>query len=707
MFTDASDAAYAANVYVRAEYPDGNVRVTLALAKARPCPIKKMSIPKLELKGAVLGVCLAKTVNDALDLPQADATYWSDSMNVLHWVRAHSRKFKVDVGNRIAEVQEYSAGSQWNHVPGKLNPADKGTRGLTAAQLASDSVWWNGPEFLVQQHTEWPSRQITVPKELPGMVKRAQVMAFAVQQVSAEVFRLHPDNYSSWKRLVRVTAWCYRFINRCRRRHASTRGDPEAASAAVDSVELKSDELQRAECHWYAIAQAESYPASYRQLTSGKSLAANDPLLRLNPVLDKDYPCVLRVGGRLKTASHLPEHTRHPIILPQHHRITQLIVDAEDRKCDHSVGPNHLLANLMLRFWIIRGKVVTRSHRAHCVLCKKKWATVASQQIAPLPLFRTAPPYQAFSRVGVDYAGPFRTKQGRGKTQLKRYLCVFSCLQSRACHFEMAYGLDTESFLLAFTRFCKRRGVPAEVVSDNGTNFVGAERELREAVQALGSDEVAASMASQGVHWRFNPPLAPHFGGVFECVVKAAKRAMMATLSQANLTDEKLVTAMVSAEGLLNSRSLTAVRTDVDDAAPLTPMHFLAGQCELTLPLEEVAELHPQRRWRLLQQLLREVWRRWLREIVPRLNVLQRWSRRSRNIKPGDIVLCMDKSPQRERWPLAKVMEVFPGSDGLVRVLNIRIGAKQSKRPITQLVPLEVEPIDEGTGQYDDLTTSD
>ena len=152
---------------------------------------------------------------------------------------------------------------------------------------------------------------------------------------------------------------------------------------------------------------------------------------------------------------------------------------------------------------------------------------------------------------------------------------------------------------------------------------------------------MAASMASQGVHWCFNPPLAPHFGGVFECVVKAKKHAMMATLSQANLTDEELVTATVSAEGLLNSRPLTAVRIDVDDAAPLTPMHFLDGQCELTLPLEEVAELHPQRRWRLLQQLLREVWRRWLREIVPRLNVIQQWSRRSRNIKPGNIVLCI------------------------------------------------------------------
>ncbi|XP_065197612.1 uncharacterized protein LOC135829133 [Sycon ciliatum] len=288
MFTDASDAAYTSNVYVHAEYPDGNVQVKLALAKARPCPITKMLIPKLELKGGMLGVCLAQTVNDELELPKADATYWSDSMNVLHWVRAHCRNFKVDVGNRIAEAQKYLAGNQWNHVSGKLNLADKSTRGLTAAQLASDSVWWSGHEFLVQQHNEWPSRQITMPKELPGMVKRVQVMAFAVQQVSTEVFHLHPNNYSSCKRLVRLMAWCYRFINRCRRRHASRRRDPEAASTAVDSVELKSEELQRAECHWYAIAQAESYLASYRQLTSGKSLAANDPLLRLNPVLDKD-----------------------------------------------------------------------------------------------------------------------------------------------------------------------------------------------------------------------------------------------------------------------------------------------------------------------------------------------------------------------------------------------------------------------------------
>ena len=515
VFTDASEAAYAAVVYIRAEYPDDTVQVTLAMARARPSPIRKLTIPKLELKGAVLGVNLAREVNSALDIASEDTIYWTDSMNVLFWVRSRSRKFRTDIANRIADVQEYSSGRQWRHVPGRLNPADKGTRGLLAPELADDSVWWHGPAYLLEPMDVWPDRLIAVPRVLPGQLKSQSIMSFHAAGCYTEPssFPLHPDNISSWSQLVRLTAWCLRFINSCRRR--VTRGVQKTERPAVEVKTSKTShlvptlsvsELQGAEYQWIAIAQRDVYASTIAQLSDKKPLMPSDPLIRLQPVLDTSHdPPLLRVAG-LKSSSHLPSNTRRPVILPQKHRVTELIIDNEDRRCGHSVGKS---SNT-------RGKVATRAHRAHCVCCKKKWAAMAKPEMAPLPTFRTAPPFRAFSRVGIDYAGPVLTKQGRGRTQCKRYLLVVTCLQSRACHLEVAYGLDTESFIKAFTRFAKRRGAPSFVLSDNGTNFVGAERELRQAVQALNNVKVASSMTSQGIEWHFNPPQAPHFGGVFE-----------------------------------------------------------------------------------------------------------------------------------------------------------------------------------------------
>ena len=109
----------------------------------------------------------------------------------------------------------------------------------------------------------------------------------------------------------------------------------------------------------------------------------------------------------------------------------------------------------------------------------------ASQVMAPLPKYRFSPPFQAFSRVSIDYGGPFITIQSRGRRREKRWLCLFTCLLSRAVHLEMAFGLDTDSFLRCLTRMASRRGYPKEIVSDRGTSFVGADRELRELVNQL------------------------------------------------------------------------------------------------------------------------------------------------------------------------------------------------------------------------------
>ena len=209
--------------------------------------------------------------------------------------------------------------------------------------------------------------------------------------------------------------------------------------------------------------------------------------------------------------------------------------------------------------------------------CRRTKASPAKQIMAPLPELRTRKSLRAFSHISVDFGGPFMTKQGRGKIRQKRYLCLFTCLETRAVHLEVAYSLDTDSFLNAFFRMTSRRGVPKDVVCDNGTNFVGGSNELKE-LEALDQNKVQDTTSSHRINWHFNPPAGPHFSGVHEIMIKAAKKAIYAILGSADITDEELLSAIVGAEGLINSRPLTYQSADASDLIPLTPNHFLHGQ---------------------------------------------------------------------------------------------------------------------------------
>ncbi|XP_065185823.1 uncharacterized protein LOC135816555 [Sycon ciliatum] len=700
-FTDASASAYAAVTYARQERDDGTAKVTLALAKARPTPIKRKTIPMLELQGAVLGTRLSCSVGEALDVPVSRQYFYTDSMNVLYWVRSPSRKFKIEVGNRISEIQEFSNASQWCHVSTTVNPADMPSRGVGATQLADDATWWTGPAFLSKPTSTWPSKHIVPPAELPGQLKREITMVATTQELPTS--RLHPDHFSSWDHLVRITAWCRRFVNNARRRSTQA-ASPEIATKSVTlptgrnvSVpELTVSELWSAKCVWISLAQREVYGRTFADVTGGKGLSASSPLQKLQPVLDATSGVgVLKVNGRLRTAHHLPPGIRTPVILPRSHRTTKLIIAAADANANHAVGTNHLLSLLAGEYWIVKGKAAVKEHRSKCILCRKRYVKTATPAMAPLPNFRTSGPQQPFAKVGVDYAGPFHTRQGRGRSQAKRYVCVFTCLLTRACHFELVYSLDTAGFLLALSRFTKRRGVPQKMVSDNGTNFVAADQELRAAVKSLDTSRLAAEMTSRGISWAFNPPRAPHFGGVFEVMVKSMKRVLQGVLYRADLTDEELHTALVNAEDLINSRPLCTMTSDVEDLQPLTPQHFLVGHANSTMAAEvnitTETQVHPRKRWEVVQRIIDDVWKRWLKEIVPKLNVQVKWLQKQRNVQEGDVVLVMDEHTARSHWPLGRVTEVYPGKDGIVRVVKVKVAERFYKRAVHRLVPLEVE----------------
>ena len=179
--------------------------------------------------------------------------------------------------------------------------------------------------------------------------------------------------------------------------------------------------------------------------------------------------------------------------------------------------------------------------------------------MADLPRERTTPDLPPFTNVGVDYFGPFEIKQGRSK--VKRYGVVFTCMASRAVHLEVAHSLDTDSCISAIRRFICRRGPVSHFRSDNGTNFTGAEKELTRAITALNNGTIEKTLMHDNIKWSFNPPATSHHGGAWESMIKLIRKVLRSVLHQQTLTDEVLVTVLCEAEAILNDRPLKVKET--------------------------------------------------------------------------------------------------------------------------------------------------
>lgn len=293
--------------------------------------------------------------------------------------------------------------------------------------------------------------------------------------------------------------------------------------------------------------------------------------------------------------------------------------------------------------------------------CQRSFAKPAQQLMGDLPAIRTNPS-DVFSAVGVDYAGPVYVKSGRGRNFKREptFLALFVCMATRAIHIEVAADTSTASFLSAFDRFCGRRGVPGKVYSDNGSNFVGANSELRQLTADLRTDEgkqkISQWSVTKDIEWHFQPARAPNFGGLWEAGVKCMKRLMGKILKSPNLSLDELVTIAVSCEGILNSRPyLPLYSTTEDGLLPLTPGHFLVGRplCALPQRLTSISRLTKACRWHLVKELQFQLWNRWRREYLRQLAGRSKQMETRANLKVGDVVLVMEDGTRRNQWPLA------------------------------------------------------
>ena len=295
------------------------------------------------------------------------------------------------------------------------------------------------------------------------------------------------------------------------------------------------------------------------------SVKNNSPIRRLDPFLDKG---ILRVGGRLRRAD-LPYETKHPIILPRKSPITTLLIRHVHKRLGHA-GRCHVIANLREKYWIVKGNAAVRQVISKCVFCRRNYGKPGEQKMTDLPRDRISPA-PPFTYTGVDYFGPFLIKEGR--KELKRYGALFTCLVSRAVHIEVASTLESSSFIQALRRFLAWRGPVREIRSDNGTNFVGARKELLQAIDEMDHEEIRVKLQKENIDWVFNPPAASHIGGAWERKIKSTRKILTGLMDEYGhcLIEESFRTLMCEVEAIINSRFLTPSRVSLMTSNRLLP----------------------------------------------------------------------------------------------------------------------------------------
>lgn len=279
----------------------------------------------------------------------------------------------------------------------------------------------------------------------------------------------------------------------------------------------------------------------------------------------------------------------------------------------------------------------------------------------------------------------------QGRSVVKRYGVIFTCMATRAVHLEMAFSLDTNSCVNAVRRFIAMRGVPNFIRTDNGTNFVATEREMREEIQRWNQQQIQDFMLQKNIQWEFNPPAASHFGGIWERLIRSVRKVMYSVMHEQNIrfNDEGLITLFCEVEGILNGRPIMELSNDVNDLKVLTPNDLLLLKPSECFPPGTFSKTdnYSKRRWRQIQYLADIFWTRWLREYLPLLQIRQKWIDSKENVKVGDIVLVVENSPCN-MWIMGCVLEVIKDKENVVRVAKIKTASSVLTRPIAKLCPL-------------------
>ncbi|XP_065075469.1 uncharacterized protein LOC135699169 [Ochlerotatus camptorhynchus] len=430
----------------------------------------------------------------------------------------------------LREQQGSENTNPYRHVPGIENPADMISRGLSPEDLIQNDFWWHGPRWLAEEENRWPTTA-EIPTEDEHQIETRRTVAAGTSSTLANFNDWYISKFPNYTSLIRCTAVWQRLIRRLKTRSA------DHTVGFLTISELRQATIIR-------LIQRETFSEERTALSQGRLVSRKSPLRWFNPYLPEDQ--LLRVGGRLRHSNE-SEGTKHPLVLPAYHRLTRMITEHYHHILLHA-GPQLLLSTIRLKFWPLGGRNVARQVVHRCLKCFRAKPPPLQQFMGELPSARVTVS-RPFAKAGVDYFGPVFVRPGPRRVAVKAYVAVFICMATKAVHLELVSDLSTDRFLQALRRFIGRRGRCTDMYSDNGTNFVGARNRLQELFTMLRDSKhqeaVTKYCTNEGIQWHFNPPNAPHFGGLWEAAVRSAKHHLLRVVGEEPISPEDFQTLLV------------------------------------------------------------------------------------------------------------------------------------------------------------------
>ena len=493
--------------------------------------------------------------------------------------------------------------------------------------------------------------------------------------------------YSDYGKLVRLTAWWVKYLDWLKLKVEVKRAN-NSVSLADFNTTLTLSEFSRARQYWWRVVQREQFGEELNCLENGKRVPASSSILRLRPIL-KDG--LIRAEGRLRFST-LSDNEKLPIIVKASHWVVELYIKKAHQLVLHS-GVNESLMLTRKNIWILHGRREVKKVVDRCTNCKKAVSKPLTQIEAPLPQARVTEA-GPFDVVGVDFFGHMMVKSGNSCEKV--YGLIITCAVTRAVHLELTSGLRSSDFIMAFERFSSRRGTPGLVYSDNAKTFKSASKELSGS-SGIDCNDLRNYFQSKTIEWRFIVDRAPWWGGFWERLIRNVKLLLKKNFRKVFLTYDELRTVLVQIEGVVNSRPITYVYSEVNEPEPLTPNDLLLGRRSTVIPsLNNVGEVASTRSELVglanhKKLIVYNFWKRWHHEY---LNELRRSTENKRVQESfpevGQVCLVVEDNVPRSFWKLAVIIELHPGIDGVVRAVTLRTKSGTIKRPVQRLVLLEV-----------------